>query len=154
MIKCNSLILLVFLSACSINADSKDKLVSKSIEACVAKYKLESRKSPLVEIDRVYLHVSGNLANLIFTRGEMGTFGTRSNHFQSFYSCGVKLNEVVSVVYVQNSRFEELYHLEGFDLSTLNFKDQQVTEHMYLKNGLKYLLHGKQAFNPEVINKF
>ena len=123
-----------------------------AINLCLNKYQSEAGETPATEIDRVYIHKSGTLMNLLFTHGEMGTFGNRSNDYASYISCGVKSEKRLEVVFIQNEKFEEVYSKRGFDLADLSFELSGVEEYLYKVSNGKYIYHGKQVFNPDKIN--
>lgn len=123
-----------------------------AINLCLNKYQSETGVAPTTEIDRVYIHESDDFMNLIFTHGEMGTFGDRSDDYATFISCGVKSGKSVEVVFIQNEKFEEVYSKQGFELSNLSFELIGVVEYLYKENNGKYSFYATQVFNPEKIN--
>ena len=145
-----AILFLALLKGCVMN-DSNNELQS-AINLCLNKYQSEAGATPATEIDRVYIHKSGAFMNLMFTHGEMGTFGDRSEDYTSFISCGVKSDKDVEVVYIQNKKFEEVYSKHGFDLADLSFELSGVEEYLYKVSNGKYIYHGKQDFNPDKIN--
>ena len=113
-----SILFFAFLEGCAMTDNNE---VQTAINFCLNKYQSESGDSPIADIDRVYIHKSNGYMNLMFTHGEMGTFGDRDDDYTSFISCGVKSDKDVEVVYIQNEKFEEVYSKHGFDLADLSF---------------------------------
>ncbi len=70
-------------------ANNKILEAHKAVELCVSEYGRLSNKAISERIDRVYVLVSNEKMDLLFARGEVGTFGNRSANYRSFFSCGI-----------------------------------------------------------------
>lgn len=144
-----SILFFAFLEGCAMADNNEVKI---AINFCLNKYQSESGVSPAADIDRVYIHKSNGYMNLIFTHGEMGTFGDRADDYSSFISCGVKSEGNIEVVFIQNEKFEEVYAKQDFDLSNLSFELADIKEYLFKLSNGKYIFYGKQDFNPDKIN--
>src|SRR5690606_13271202 len=64
-----------------------------AIELCAQEYTKLANRPFLSEVDRAYVYVVSDQLDVLFTRGEVGTFGKRSSTYSAILGCGVLFNQ-------------------------------------------------------------
>lgn len=152
-IYCTYFSFLFLISSCSMFSNEKTIEINSAIKSCIHDYSKYSLKNLSNEVDRVYIHSTGDYSDLLFVRGEMGTFGKRSVDYKSFFSCGVfhEKNMITQVVFIQDERFNVLYSREGFNESKLDINDSTI-EYIFLKGKDSFYFTAEQKILSERLN--
>ena len=145
-------ILTISLISTAPKANNQAPLMSRVVSSCIVKYRLETNKTESAHIDRAYIVTFNGLANVLFTKGAMGTFTKRSKNYQSYFYCGVKLLPNISVVYLQSSHFEVIYQDKSFELSQLEFNYNKGIEYLFKKKDGEYIFYAEQPFDEQKLN--
>ncbi|RTE85931.1 MULTISPECIES: hypothetical protein [Gammaproteobacteria] len=138
-----SMILICF-SVCGEEYFSNDEIVSDSLEAvhlCLKEYSELFESGLSEEVDRVYVHFSPEVMGVIFTRGEAGSFGERSNNYRAFLSCGVSMSPSFQIYFLGSPSLEPLIELSGANDFDNALYSQAFRELMFVWDGDKFNFH-------------
>ncbi|WP_444897526.1 hypothetical protein [Microbulbifer sp. SSSA005] len=150
-----SIFLIIFLFSVKLHAIGDYSQLSergvKAIDLCLVEYtRIKGNVFP-EDIDRAYVYVGKNMMGVLFTRGEIGTFGKRSTSYQAFVSCGVSLHPRLQV----RDLMDGYSVLKGADITTEepDLRNEHVDELLYFRNGMAFSFSKGQTFSPKKIDK-
>jgi|SRR5690606_16368266 len=153
----NILLIFAFFSikACAMSDYSDlSKAGEEAIALCLSRYEQIKESDFPNEVDRAYVyageHQNKDVFGILFTRGEMGTFGNRDAFYQALVSCDVLLKPEM---YVNNLREGYSILKEGeVSVDDTAFLKGHVKELLYLRQGGEFTFDKGQIFSPEKIN--
>ncbi|MEQ9303137.1 MAG: hypothetical protein RJQ14_04410 [Marinoscillum sp.] len=123
---------------------------SDAIEMCRAEYTKITGEALPSDIDRVYVFAGKHKFGLMFTRGEMGTFGERSKNYKGMVSCYVFLHPNMHVQDVREG-YNILKRSET-PIDETAFYKEHIDELLFLRDGLHFTFRDMQVFSVDRIN--
>lgn len=135
------------------NMLGKDKVLGayKAVEFCKNEYIHLSNKVFHKDIDRVYVLASNNKMDLLFTHGEVGTFGDRSDKYKSFLSCGVLNTEDFELYFLGEPLKDPLVLKPNVLQITESGYTETLWDLLFLKKGSIFELAESKIFSTEDI---
>lgn len=126
-----------------------------AIELCIRRFGESQAERPFPpEVDRAYVHVSGDVFAVTFTRGELGTFGNRSDNFRTFLSCGlVQNNAKFEILYLGSLLEPPFVDSDDLDLVFGHFYERDVIEALFLRYGDEFQFKAMQDFTLPILNE-
>lgn len=121
-----------------------------AIEMCQAEYTKITGDTLPSDIDRVYILAGKHKLGLMFTRGEMGTFGERSKNYKGMVSCYVFLHPNMHVQDIRE-RFTILKESET-PIDEAAFFKEHIDELLFLRDGQQFRFNNMQVFSADRIN--
>lgn len=120
----------------------------QTIKLCYEQYERLRGKPISREVDKAYIHVSGSRIGVLFVRGEVGTFGPRSEDYEAFLSCSVFLSENKTEIYYLGAPLKDplIGDLENAFRVDEGFYDGPVVELLYIREGEEFLFKKSQKF--------
>lgn len=154
---CGVLFFLLTISACASGGKKEisDLQIVKSkgaINICIDRYARLSGLSFFGEVDRVYIYAVEGQLDLVFTRGELGTFARRSEVYRPFLSCGVQYSNSMDVYFLSEPMKNPLIDVSGVDQIGERSHDESVWELLYVKENGEFTYSSSQLFNPASVD--
>src|SRR5262245_7274174 len=72
----------------------------RAIDLCVGEYTRLSGRVLDPEVDRAYVLAGVGQLDVLLTRGEVGTFGKRSESYRAYLSCGVLSSDSIKIIFL------------------------------------------------------
>ena len=145
--------ILLLLSSCATVREGA-ALQRRAIDFCVAEYTRLSGRALERDLDRAYvLAGDAKLAQLdvLFTRGEVGTFGERSKQFVPYLYCGLLTHSPMKIWALVKPLRNPLIHLPGVKQLTESQPISELRESLYLRTGDGFRFVAEQPFDPDKI---
>jgi hypothetical protein len=145
--------LLLLLSSCTPRATDAS-LPQRAIDLCVGEYTRLSGRALEPGVDRAYVLVGdAKLAQLdiLFTRGEVGTFGERSKSYEAHLYCGVLTRSTMKIHSLRRPLQNPLIDLPGAKQLTEIQPASELRESLYLRTDDGFRFVAEQPFDPDKI---
>ena len=124
----------------------------RAVALCVSEYVRLSGKVFFEEVDRAYVHVSSGRFGVLFARGEVGTFGERSQGYRAYLSCGVLDAGGLSIYNMHSPMTVPLVEKPESNVIDRDFYEGDVIELLYMKSGDRFSLVAVQDFSVPDLN--
>lgn len=123
----------------------------EAIELCVKRFEELSERAFFKEVDRVYVLTTGEQLELLFTRGEVGTFGERSQGYKPYLACGVILSSrKMDFYYLGEPLKDALIEVAGISQIS-EIPDVQAVDLLYLRDKSGFSFVDGHQFDPSKI---
>lgn len=123
----------------------------EAVELCVKRFEALSGKKFFKEVDRVYVLTTGEQLELLFTRGEVGTFGERSQSYKPYLACGVmSSSRKIDLYYLSEPLKDALIEVAGISQIS-EIPDVQAVDLFYLKDKSGFSFVDGHQFDPSKI---
>lgn len=139
--------LTVLLTACTNKSEVVTDLVRDAegaINLCVSEYTRMSEKEFFSEVDRAYVHVVPNQFGIIFTHGEMGTFGEYSEDYENHLTCLVVVSGGMRIYFLGDPFGHILIDSPDSNSLEKGFYKENVNEMLYKRNGDRFVFVAMQ----------
>lgn len=124
-----------------------------AIELCAQEYTKLANRPFLSEVDRAYVYVVSDQLDVLFTRGEVGTFGKRSSTYSAILGCGVLFNQAKAseIYFLSRPLRDPLIHREDVPQVTDRVLKEPIWELLYIMEGEHLKFTKGHEFKPEEI---
>lgn len=104
------------------------------------------------KIDRVYVLTADKRFELMFTKGEFGTFGVRSENFEIGLHCHLIDGDSIRIDYLGEPPSKTYILIDGGEhiMTTPSLKSESV-DMLYLKRGNKFEFSDMQKYNRDSV---
>lgn len=146
------LFLVAFLAACTNKYTIDANLVrdaERAINLCVSEYTRVSGKEFFDEVDRAYVEVVPAQFGIVFTHGEMGTFGRYSEDYENHLTCLIVISGAMKIYFLGDPLGHSLINLPSFDSLSGEFNDENASEMLYKRDGDRFVFVAIQKMNVE-----
>ena len=152
---CLILMLALCLFACGEKNMAETDIFStaeRAVKLCVSEYTRLSGKALFSEVDTAYVHISANRFGVLFTHGEVGTFGERSQDYRAYLSCGVLASDDLNIYYMDSPMSVPLIENPESDSIDGDFYEGNVKELIYRRSGNEFTFVAAQDFVEPDLN--
>jgi hypothetical protein len=140
--------LFLLLASCTTVVDDAS-LEQRAIDRCVDEYTRLSGRALDPEVGRAYAVAGDGKVELLFTRGELGTFGERSASYRAYLSCGV-LSDSMKIYFLVEPLRDPWVDVPGSQQIT-EAPRPDLRESLYLRTDAGFELAGEQPRDPDKV---
>lgn len=144
--------LMVFLAACTNKNTIEADLVrdaERAITLCVSEYTRLSGKEFFDEVDRAYVGVVPTQFGIIFTHGEMGTFGKYSEDYENHLTCLIVISGTMKIYFLGDPLGHSLINLPSFDSLRRELNEENARDMLYKRDGDRFVFVAIQKMMVE-----
>ena len=130
-----------------------DKFVesgNKAIDLCIAHYEALAKQDFFVDVDRAYVLATDEKMDILFSKGEVGTFGKRSEGYRSYLACGVLSSGEMEIYFLGEPLKDTLVEVAGVKQIS-EMPNVEAVDLLFLRDEKGFKFSDSQNFDPENI---
>ncbi len=123
----------------------------KAIDLCIARYQALAKQNFFIDVDRAYVLATDEKMDILFSKGEVGTFGKRSEAYRSYLACGVLASDGMEVYFLGEPLKDTLVEVDGVKQIS-EIPNIEAIDMLFMRGTKGFEFSGSQKFDPESID--
>ena len=130
---------------------ARPSIAQAAIDHCVEEYTRRTGHGLAEEVDRANVRAGKGQVDVLFTRGESGLFGKRSESYRANVFCGVLVTDSLTVYDLSSPLHDPLVHDPEVKQVTDGNPVEGIREMLYLRTGPGFHFVSEQSYDPDRI---